>query len=257
MDYVNFGTKVVLIRAKFGLFPLTGVISLVKLSLVISHLRDLVNEDLNMRNFALSVIVSASAVLAAPAAAAVYNVTGIANGSQGGFGFSLFHDQSNHQMSGGTIATIDAEVTNGSWNSSTGAFYMDFTAGGGSISASSMNLLESGGSFTGTDSIGYNIVGGDILMTFEGVSGITDGSYTMNFVPAQQGGSIANGVANDFSFLNLWGDHDYGNCGNSCFGVDLRMQLSEVATAPLPASALLLFAGIGGLGAMRKLRKQS
>lgn len=215
-----------------------------------------------MKKTALSVAAALLTATAVPASAAVFDITSIEDGSQGGFGFSLFHDQKNSRMNGDMIEDPDAStlVAGGQWDNGTGSIGFSFgLIGGGTVTA--MGQIDFGGTdFTGSDSINYKAVGGTINMTFSGAGNIADGVYVMNFMYGQQGGSIANGAAEDFSFLNLWGDHDWGNCGNDCFGVDLRLGLSENVPAnpvPLPASALLLMGGLGGLGAVRKLRKKS
>lgn len=67
----------------------------------------------------------------------------------------------------------------------------------------------------------------------------------------------ANGT--DFSFLSLWGDTgNYGNCElETCIGADLRFEMTEIPPVPLPASFLLLLGGLGGLGAVSRMRRKS
>ncbi len=203
-----------------------------------------------MKNLALSLAVVVAT--AAPTSAAVYNITSIEDGTVPGFGFSLFHDQFNSRMSGDMLEDPDASELDAAsfWNTNTGEIVLNFglADGDGYVAGSGILELKPGANFGDN-----NAVGGYIDMTF--TNAMVDGTFRIDFSDGLQSGP-ANGANSDFTFLSLWGDHDWGQCGMTCFGVDLRVGL-EIAPVPLPASALLLLGGIGGLGAMRKLRKKS
>lgn len=203
-----------------------------------------------LRKILLGLAVAAAPLaFATSASATTYNIDDIVSpaGYPNGFGSSVFHDQGSGQMSGGTLETPDVLSAGGTWDSTTGAISFDFTLeDGGTVSASG-NLMTN----AATSSIGYTGLGGSITMTFSGATNIADGMYDFQFASTFHNPE-ANGT--DFSQISLWGDlgtYTSGCSTPACMGVDMRLAISAV---PLPAPALLLLAGLGGLGLMRRKR---
>ena len=184
---------------------------------------------------------SAAAIIAttAAASAATYTVDGLINDSYDGFRSSLIHRQDyNGDMSGSVVANFNEVVEPGGiW------------ADDGSIGFAG-TLNSEGGLIDYTASGNIDTSGGGFL-EFMFSQGTQMLSATFNF-----DGDLAMGPANSFAegVISLWGDT--GDCGQSeseasCLGMDLRIAVSP-SEVPLPASAVLLLAGLGGMAAMRR-----
>ncbi|SMC10968.1 hypothetical protein ROA7745_00777 [Roseovarius aestuarii] len=219
----------------------------------------------------------AAAVLAAgmsvsSAQAAVLDLTDLIRSTSGGFTSSLIHDQRNGKMSGNKRGQFGSAITGGTFNTTTGAIQFDGTirkqrkAGGFRTST-----FKAVGNLS-TSATRTNGLFGNIQFTFTGnlLSGkvlnflFKDKNYTNG---GQPNGFASNGTQN---FIALWGDlgnYNRTRCTSQldkCFGIDLRIAYKPggggggvPSPVPLPASALFLLAGIGGLGAVRKLRKKA
>lgn len=183
---------------------------------------------------------SAAAILATAtaASAATYNVDGLINASYDGFRSSVVHSQDyNGDMSGNIIAEFDQAVTpGGTWEDNGDISFSGSLENGEFQYSASGNIDTSGGGFLS-------------ILFSEAYKVIT---YTFNF-----DGDLAMGPANSFAdgVINLWGDT--GTCGQEsregCFGIDLRIAVTEATSeVPLPASALLLLGGLGAIARMRR-----
>ena len=188
------------------------------------------------------------------------------NFNQDGMVSSLIHDQNGdpNNMSGATVATFGAPLT--------GSF--DVGGAGNNIA---FKGVYSGGTYEAEGRLelsGSRMNGlfGDILFKFTG--GLFDGQgISFNFLDktfnpdANKFGSGNAGTAYEgLNFVGLWGSSCSGRDDDQvllravpkCYGIDLRIQHDgdpDGGSIPLPASAFLLLAGIGGLGVSRKLRK--
>lgn len=201
----------------------------------------------------ISAAVAASTIMIAGAAqAATYNITEILSYTDNGFGSSLIHDQTNGTMSGGVVANFDS-VVSGTYDTVTDIIQFSGTISLGGLSSTfdAFGTLEdSPGRTDGLfGSITFTFLG-DLLDGLMLPFDFADQTFTSGGEP---NGFASNGT-NDF--IALWGDNGQfgGNqcAGGTCLGMDLRLAIEPV---PLPATGLLLLAGIGGLGAARRLRK--
>ncbi len=203
----------------------------------------------------------ATTMVASSAQAITLDLTSMLSFSESGFRTSLVHDQNGNagNMSGSTIAMFDSFLT-GTYDSDTGAIAFSGAYDGGSSYTASGNLSLSGSRTAG--------VFGDILFDFTG--GALDGeSLSFNFLDQtfnDDANKFASGNAGGanagLNFIGLWGSSCSGAVSSAptCYGIDLRIAHDggpNGATVPLPASAFLLLAGLGGLGATRKLRKKA
>ena len=207
-----------------------------------------------------------SAGLAAGGAqAATFDITEILSFTDGGFRSSLIHDQTSGRMSGGNVADVDSTVTGGTYDDVTGVISFIGSISKGGLSSTFTAIGNLAASLTRTDG-----VHGNINFTF---TGDLLGGKSLNFLFEDQtytSGGQPNGLASNGTsdFIALWGDlGNYGQCATQrvavCdqYGIDLRIAYEPggggSGVVPLPASALLLLAGIGSLGATRKLRKKA
>lgn len=179
--------------------------------------------------------------------ASTFEITGFQNLSAQGFGSTLFHKATGCSgMCGATIAK-SAGTGSGNWNSATGAmsFTMDLVGGG---------LATASGTINTTSRVDGAAVGvaGTLEIILSGITG-TYSSYngTYDFLFAD---TSHNPVANWFEdgVIGLWGGAPATNANGGAIGSDWRI---EVTPAPLPASILLLGAGVAGLGFMRRRQK--
>ena len=177
---------------------------------------------------------SAAAIIAmtAAASAATYTVDGLINDSYDGFRSSLIHAQDyNGDMSGTEVAGFD-ETASGMWDSTSESISFYGSLESGSIAYKAAGSIDENGG-------GYlDFVFGSV---YQAARFTFDGDLAMG--PAN---SVANGI------ISLWGET--GDCGQgegSCLGIDLRIAVSP-SEVPLPASALLLLGGLGGLSVLRR-----
>jgi hypothetical protein len=191
--------------------------------------------------------------------AAVYNISSVLQGNDGGYSFSSFHDANdNSPMSGPKLADITGPVISGSYNDVTGAFDAVLTvSSAGPTVALSGNLLFDGTGFLNPSST--------LSVDFDGSNGfLTD--TTIGFLP---GDICCSGTGDPNSFkdiggslvMSLWGANwdyaggfdstrDYPYQG-STLGMDLRIELSEV---PVPAAVWLFGTGLLGLVGVARRR---
>ncbi len=189
-----------------------------------------------MKKLLLGSVLALGAMTAA-ANAATYQIDGLINISEYGFGSSLIHEQqANGDMSGAPVAyfseTVDA---GGIWEHSGAISFSGMWNGYGYSAEGHLDQATAIGSIT------FNFAGG---AQFD--------ELTFNFE------ALDMGLPNSFdgSTAYLWGET--GTCSattdSSCYGTDLRISVSEV---PLPASLLLMLGGLGTLAASRRKARLS
>lgn len=192
---------------------------------------------------------------------AVYNITSVLTGNDGGYGFSSFHDANDSSpMSGPKLANITDPVISGSYNDISGAFdaVLTVSVAGPTVHLSG-NLLFDGTGFLNPSST--------LDVDFDGSSGfLTD--TTIGFLP---GDICCSGTGDPNSFkdisgsliMSLWGANwDYGDGSNfnsalgspgayegSTLGMDVRMELTLV---PVPAAVWLFGTGLIGLAGVAR-----
>lgn len=193
--------------------------------------------------------------------ATTYQITNsIRDGGTNGFGSSGFHDQDWGQAGGDYFSLFDDATVTGAYDDTIGGstniyFAGDLTTGGGSFTAQGY-LNQS------ADPLRPNGLFGDLVINIMGsaIAGL-NGMFTFTFADVKHNAE-ANGRFNDT--IALWGDNGlYGTQQEGLrIGLDVRLQLEEggdfnIPPVPVPASALLLFGAIGGLGGLRKFRKKT
>lgn len=214
---------------------------------------------MKLRHLFSAAILSAG-LSASGAQAATFDITEILSFTSGGFRSSLIHDQTKGRMNGNEVADVDSAVTGGTFNDVTGAISFMGSISNGALSSTFTAIGNLAASLTRTDG-----VHGNINFTFTG--DLLDGK-SLNFLFEDQtytSGGQPNGLASNGTsdFIALWGDlGNYNQC-TQCdqYGIDLRIAYEPAdgspGVVPLPASGVLLLAGLGGLGVTRKLRKKA
>jgi hypothetical protein len=205
---------------------------------------------------------AATLAFATASSAAIFSIDSILQGSDNGFGYSVFHDQTSHRMNGNHIedpTTLDA---GGFWNSDTGKISFSFNLDGAGTVEAKGNLASNAmgiGNISGLN--------GFIDMTFAGAANIADGIYRFIFDAALYTVDGANSYDSGDNHISLWGDlGNYSRQGcrdaqTTCIGADLRLQLGdelneEPQPVPLPAGGILLLTALGGLVGARKAKKR-
>ena len=194
-----------------------------------------------------------AAFMSLPAAATVFNIVEVQNGTTNGFGYTLFH--SADYLTGGTVlANAANNQTNvGTYDDGTGAISLAFD-------------LAEGGSVTGTGNLDFNVAAGskigDITFDFTNApSSLGNGSFVLSFVKQIYVGgsnppnSFGQTGGNEW-IMALWGAdnyHPYYWKYYSKIGADLRLKLSPV---PIPAALGLLLTALAGMGFLGWRRKQ-
>ena len=194
--------------------------------------------------------------------ATTYNITGVLQGNDGGYGFSSFHDASDDTpMTGSKLADITGPVISGSYDDVSGVFDAVLTvSNAGPTATLSGNLLFDGTGFLNPSST--------LSVDFDGSNGfLTD--TTIGFLP---GDICCSGTGDPNSFkdidgslvMSLWGANwDYGDDSafdssllkpylGSTLGMDLRVELTVV---PVPAAVWLFGSGLIGLIGIARRKK--
>lgn len=204
-------------------------------------------------------IASAFAVLAltmSTANATIWSIDSALNGTDGGYGYSSFHDTSgSNVMSGSSFGDILPSIT-GSYNDATGAIIANLTvdpvAAGANLNFSlTGTLLFSANGFLTNNS--------ELVADFDGTNGALDdavlgfmsGDICCNGNNNATPGLDPNSFELSSGVLTLWGADGFnlsnGSYSGSSLGMDLRIQL-----VPEPATLALFGLGLIGVAARKK-----
>lgn len=185
--------------------------------------------------------------------ATIWTITDVLSGSDGGFGFSSLHRADDSTpMSGAIIATVGS--ASGTYNDVSGELLL--TMGLSNADLMSINgtlVFDASGDLDVDSQVAYSgltnlaATWGGIGVTESGNLGYMDGDVCCggSFDPNS---FLPTGVG-DLHYMTLWGA-DFGGANfngsysGSSFGMDLRLELSEV---PVPAAVYLFGTAMLGL----------
>jgi len=196
------------------------------------------------RGILAALLMAATGLTGASAHATLWQLDSIEHGTDGGFGFSSFHDASDETpMTGSVLATVTGG--SGFFNDSTGEFDLDLTldSGTGDTAELSGTLGFSGFGFLGATST----VSVDGTAAF--LSEVTDMTFLSGDLCCSGGSDDPNsfiGTTPGTAVMSLWGADGYvsgeGYVNNSV-GTDLRLTMVAV-----PAPGTLALLGLATLG---------
>ncbi len=197
--------------------------------------------------------------------AAVFDISAVLNGVDGGFGFSGFHyagdlgtaaiDSDGDPRTGTALAGIPAASgLLGSYNDVTGDFYVSLGTDFAAIPTFSMSGIMT------FDSAGFLNPGSTLDITFNTLLG--DLTTNMIFDAGQQC-CTGNNAPNSFNggLMSLWGVNTtpelaflFPDFNDQVLGLDLRLELTPSAV-PVPAAVWLFGSGLLGLAGVMRRRK--
>ncbi len=177
----------------------------------------------------LAMAAAAATTMAGAATASTYTVDGLTNITAYGFGSSLIHTQADDSDMSGVTKGYFSEAASGSWMHD------------GSIEFAG---TWAGYTYDAFGTIDQETAGGDLTFEFKGNPYFDTLTFYFD-------GALDMGLPNSFDgdTIFLWGGTNTCAETQTCYGVDLRIEVSEV---PIPASALLLLGGLGAFAAVRR-----
>jgi len=194
------------------------------------------------------------------AQATIFNIIDVQSGTDGGFGYSSFHDSSGSDPMqlgpDGYLADVTA-VLGGTYDDS-GALdvTLELDSGAGTVHITG-NLIFDGSGILGANSfLDLDFTGAgldpalvDTTIWFVGADVCCSGSADPNSFTTDSNGDLV---------MSLWGaNHDdetfSGTYLNSTIGMDLRLELQPV---PVPAAVWLFGSGLLGLVGVARRRQQ-
>ncbi len=202
----------------------------------------------------LAAAIALALSMSGTANAAVYNISTVLNGTDGGFGFSGFHfagenagssnayDYDSNAMTGTSLAGIDATPLSGTYNDLTGELNMWLTLSAG---AGTVELAGTGFSFD-TAGVLSSVAYMDVIFSSPTAS-LYDTTITFNNSIVCCSGSSPAPNSFDGTFISLWG----ADFPNPNIGLDLRLELTP-APVPVPAAVWLFGSGLLGLAGLAR-----
>lgn len=216
-------------------------------------------------HFKSSILVLAALTLTATGAnATLWSIDSVASGSDGGFGYSSFHDSSGSNVMAagpdGILGNITPTVISGSYDDVSGAFSANLTVNP-DAAGPDLNFTLSGNLLFAANE--FLAAGSTLGIDFDGSNGAL-ADTTIGFMPGDiccSGNNNATPGLDPNSFdvsegiLTLWGANGYNVAGNSYSGSTLGMDLRVNMTAvPEPATLALMGLGLVGVAGRRVRR---
>ncbi len=164
---------------------------------------------------------AALALTATGANATLWNIDSVSNGSDGGFGYSSFHDASgSNVMNGPILGNMLTTVISGTYDDLTGAFFanltVDPTAAGANLDFTlTGNLLFAANHFlAAVSSLALDVAGSSGALA-DAVLGFIPGDVCCNGNNNATPGLDPNSFDNTTGILTLWGADGFDTQANS------------------------------------------